>query len=264
MDDEPLIFDVNIAKDKPNSYHKTREDLGCPFCQVATLTDIYERQGEMIWLRNKFPTLQATVQTVLIESSDHNGDITTYTASHNRELMHFALKCYRQMVASEQFKSVLWYKNFGPNSSGSLTHPHMQLVGLKKQDGYRHLQPDNYKGISLFNNHRVEVNVATHPVHGYVELNFNLLATSGVDCWADWIQSGAKYLLNVLSSGRCDSYNLFFYPLEQGGTCAKLIARFPASAYFVGYKLSQVDDEKKLNEEAKRFKQFFANGSKLV
>ncbi|MBA1392510.1 DUF4931 domain-containing protein [Lactobacillus sp. XV13L] len=262
MEDEPLIFDVNIAKDKPNSYRETAGGSECPFCRVDDLNAIYRRQGGMIWLRNKFPTLRETVQTVLIESSKHDGDIVNYSPEYNRTLMRFALGCFNKMNDSQQFRSVVWYKNFGPHSGGSLTHPHMQIVGLKTQDGYRNIHRANFEGISLFEERGVEVNVATHPVQGYVEVNVNLLAAAGIDLWADWIQSGARYMLNVLAGGRCDSYNLFFYPLPDDGVCAKLIARFTASPYFVGYKLSQVDNKEKLVQEAARLRKFFDNDAR--
>lgn len=263
MENEPLIFDLNIAKDKPNSYRKVRNNSRCPFCVPSELTDIYEQRGEMIWLHNKYPTLVDTVQTVLIETSNHEGDITNYSRESNRELLHFALECFNKMNSMKIFQSVLWYKNFGPQSGGSLVHPHMQLVGLKKQNGYRYVYPNNFTGVSLFRNDSLEVNVSTRPIHGYIELNMNLLAPSGIDLWADWIQKGAQYMLQVLSGGRCDSYNLFFYPRKKGRISAKLISRFFASPYFVGYKLSQVDNMEKLISEAQKFKQFFEDDSRL-
>lgn len=39
------------------------------------------------------------------------------------------------------------------------------------------------------------------------------------------------------------------------------ITRFEAPPYFVGYKLSQVNDEITLDKEARRFREFFDNGS---
>lgn len=258
MENDPLIFDVNIAKEKPNSYRKTKNKSGCPFCAPDELSNIYDRNGDMIWLRNKYSTLRDTVQTVLIESSDHQGDITTYSTKQNRALMRFSLACFNKMRKQEEFRSTLWYKNFGPQSGGSLIHPHMQIVGLKKQDGYHYLSEKNFNGVTLFNQENVEVNIARFPVQGYIEININLLNSAGIDLWADWIQCGAKYMLTVLSNGRCDSYNLFFYPRKNNVICAKLIARFAAPPYFVGYKLSQVDNEEKLQDEAQKLRQFFA------
>lgn len=264
MNNDPIVFQLNAAKDKPQSYRKTKKKKNvCPFCDVETLTDIYKRQGDMIWLHNKYPTLRDTIQTVLIESHDHNGDISIYTREHNRKLMKFALSCFETMNDSNDYRSVLWYKNFGPHSGGSLSHPHMQIVGFKHENGYKYIQPDNFEGESLFKSKNVEVNIAKHPVQGYTELNINLLNKNDLNLWADWIQSGSKYMLNIMYDGRCDSYNLFFYPRKDGGICAKFITRFEAPPYFVGYKLSQVNDGIALDKEARRFRKFFDNGSKL-
>ncbi len=257
MENDPLVFDVNIAKEKPNSYRKVKNQADCPFCEVDQLSNIYRQKGDMIWLRNKYPTLRDTLQTVLIESSDHQGDLTTYSQQQNRELLRFSLECFNLLRSEGKYRSILWYKNFGPQSGGSLVHPHMQIVGLKKQDGYHYVSERNFQGITLFDDRNVEVNIAQYPIQGYVEFNVNLHNNQGLDVWADWIQTCAKYLLNVLSNGRCDSYNLFFYPRQKEAICAKLIARFSASPYFVGYKLSQVDNDEKLVIEAEQLKQFY-------
>lgn len=263
MKNDPLVFELSAAKNKPQSYRKNVKPQKkiCPFCDVEHLTNIYCQEGEMIWLKNKFPTLRDTLQTVLIESSDHHGDLSTYSKEYNRKLMKFALSCYRQMAQESDFKSVLWYKNYGPHSGGSLIHPHMQIVGLKNEDGYKYLHPNNFEGIPVFQNEEVAVNIATHPIQGYTELNINLLGRK-TDLWSDWIRSAAIYMLNVMYQGRCDSYNLFFYPREEG-FCAKFITRFNAPPYFVGYKLSQVNDKQTLINEAQRFKRFFEQDSRI-
>ena len=177
--------------------------------------------------------------------------------------MRFSLDCFDQMNQDTNYESVVWYKNYGPHSGGSLIHPHMQIVGFKHEDGYKYIHPNNFEGKTLFDEDGVEVNIAEHPVRGYTELNINLIDRIDVDLWADWLQSGAKYLLNVMYNGRCDSYNLFFYPRNDGGICAKFITRFEAPPYFVGYKLSQVNDEITLDKEAHRFRKFYDEGSKV-
>lgn len=265
MLNDPLVFELSVAKDKPQSYRKKSDPKKriCPFCDVDNLTDVYRSEGEMIWLHNKYPTLRDTTQTVLIESRDHHGDISTYSQKYTRKLMKFALNCFEEVNESGKYKSVLWYKNFGPLSGGSLIHPHMQIVGLDHEDGYKYIHENNFDGERVLKNEQVEVNVAKHPVQGYTELNINLLNKKKTDLWADWLHSAARYMLNIMYDGRCNSYNLFFYPRPDGGICAKYITRFAAPPYFVGYKLSQVNDEQTLKMEAERFRKFFDNGSKL-
>lgn len=109
MNNDPLVFQMNIAKGRPQSYRKDKKRV-CPFCDVANLTDIYQKKGDMIWLHNKYPTLRDTNQTVLIESSDHHRDISTYTKEHNRQLMRFSLACFEKMAASKDYQSVVWYE----------------------------------------------------------------------------------------------------------------------------------------------------------
>ena len=59
MTNDPLVFQMSIAKGKPQSYRKDKIAV-CPFCDVENLTDIYAKEDDMIWLKNKFPTLRDT------------------------------------------------------------------------------------------------------------------------------------------------------------------------------------------------------------
>lgn len=107
----------------------------------------------------------------------------------------------------------------------------------------------------MFSTNEVEVNFSTHPVQGFQELNINLLKRSAIKLWSEWIQYGVRYTLEEMYNGRCDSYNLFFYPNE-GGICCKIIPRFYAPPYFVGYKLSECNDDLTLRKEVKRLLKF--------
>lgn len=264
MDDDPLIYTYAIGKRKPYDYdfgnRQSYQHSGCPFCDVDQLTHVFASEGECIWLKNRYPTLKDTAQTILIESSDHQGDISTYTREDNRHLLRFALHCFHQMLYSQQYQSVLWYKNFGPKSDGSLTHPHMQLVGLYHKDGYRAVGRANFIGFPVVERGRVEMNLSATPVQGYQEVNVVTWDNQNLATWADLIQKGTQYMRSVLSHG-VDSYNLFFYPIDGGsGTCCKIIPRFYASPYFVGYKISQVDDAATLKWEAMRLRGFVTSG----
>ena len=79
-----LVFDTHQAQGKPDD---NRRPTGyCPFCDTASLTDVIRRDGDRIWLVNKFRTLRDTMQTIIIESSDHHGDISTYPREQNRAI----------------------------------------------------------------------------------------------------------------------------------------------------------------------------------
>ena len=256
-----LVFDVMQAKGKPDD--NRRPGTACPFCDVDGLTGILKREADRIWLKNKFCTLRDTEQTVLIESSDHDADIATYPSSQLHAVMCFALGCWEEMISSGRFKSVLMYKNMGPLSGGSLTHPHMQIVGLVHADGYAALDACNFEGIDVWHAGRVSVNISTEPIMGFFEINISApqgIASHGdtadredVDRFADAVQAAVRYVLHEHHGGKATSYNLFFYHVG-GRTVAKVLPRWVVSPYFVGYRLSQVNAETTLDADAARLR----------
>ena len=164
-----LVFDVQQANGKPDD--NRRPGIACPFCDTEGLANIIQRDGDCIWLENKFKTLRATRQTVLIESANHDADLVTYEPDELHHVMRFALGCWQQMIDSQQYRSVLMYKNKGPLSGGSLVHPHMQIVGLEQEDGYAALTSANFEGIDVWHQGRISVNISTEPIMGFFEVN---------------------------------------------------------------------------------------------
>lgn len=256
-----LVFDVKQAAGKPDD--NRRPGTSCPFCDVAGLENVIRRDGDIIWLENKFRTLRGTRQTVLIESAVHDADIATYRPEEFRRIMRFALGCWQEMTDSGAFRSVLMYRNHGPLSGGSLIHPHMQIVGLERTDGYAALGPQNFEGIDVWSRGRVAVNISTEPIMGFFEVNVS--APQGVaaevdardredaDRFADAVQEVVRYILGEHHGGRADSYNLFFYHMG-GRTIAKALPRWVVSPYFVGYRLAQVNAETTLDTDAARLR----------
>lgn len=254
-----LVFDVMQAKGKPDD--NRRPGTSCPFCDVEGLQNIIRRDGDCIWLENKFRTLRHTMQTVLIESADHDADLTTYEIDELHHVMRFALSCWEQMIADERYKSVLMYKNMGPLSGGSLTHPHMQIVGLEQEDGYAALGPQHFAGTSVWSRGRVEVTISNEPIMGFFEVNVSCpqgLAQSedaddarDADRFAEALQAVVRYILNEHHGGRASSYNVFFYHMD-GKTIAKALPRWVVSPYFVGYRLAQCNAETTLAHDAER------------
>lgn len=256
-----LVFDVQRASGKPDD--NRRPGTACPFCDTERLANIIQRDGDCIWLENKFKTLRATRQTVLIESSDHDADLVTYAPDELHHVMRFALSCWQQMIDSQQYRSVLMYKNKGPLSGGSLAHPHMQIVGVEQEDGYAALTSANFEGIDVWQRGRVAVNISTEPIMGFFEANVS--APQGIaasddahdqaeaDLFADAIQVALRYILHEHHGGRAESYNLFFYHMD-GRTIAKALPRWVVSPYFVGYRLAQVNAETTLDIDAERLR----------
>ena len=256
-----LVFDVMQAKGKPDDNRRPGTD--CPFCDVDGLTGILKREDDRIWLMNKFNTLRDTEQTVLIETADHDADIATYEPAQLHAVMRFALGCWQEMIASGRFKSVLMYKNMGPLSGGSLTHPHMQIVGLVHEDGYAALDERNFEGIDVWDKGRVRVTISTEPIMGFFEINVS--APQGIashddardrndtDLFADAVQTAVRYVLNEHHGGKATSYNLFFYHVGNR-TVAKVLPRWVVSPYYVGYRLPQVNAETTLDTDAMRLR----------
>lgn len=233
-----LIFLPLAANGKPQ--HLGSEKAGCPFCDYAEEDNILRKEGNHLWVLNKYQTLRDTFQTIIIEHPDHNKDISTYTIEENRKLFAFAFDCWAKTKADPQFKSVLFYKNHGPLSGGSLKHPHMQIVGLKEIDGEAQIQSENFEGITVLSEKNVEINFSSMPVMGFLEINLlvDVKAVDAINCLADYVQKTVKYILNTYHHGRCESYNLFLFERE-GKYIVKLTPRFIVSPYFVGYKLTQ-------------------------
>lgn len=240
-----LVFQSQIAKNKPETIRHPHN--ACPFCDTEALTDIIEQRGDMIWLMNKFPTLAKTTQTVLIESHRHDGDFSNYSATESRDIIRFALAAWQQLLSDPRYQSVLMYKNFGPLSGGSLTHPHLQIVGLEEVDGYENIGPENFTGPTVIASDHCCVTLSDQPVLGFVEANILIDSVAASDKMADAIRVLTHYFLTDYNRGRCHSYNLFFYRQKAHLIC-KVVPRYPTSPYAIGYKLVQVNNDARVAE----------------
>lgn len=250
--DNPLIFNMEINKNKYANLAVAQKT--CPFCDTENLTAILDQQNNKIWLKNKFPTIENSLMTVIIESDKHLGDISTYSVEENRQVFRFAFECWQKLLNDPLYQSVLMFKNFGPHSGGTLRHPHMQIVGLEDADGYEHISPENFEGVAIKEN-SVDITISTRPIMGFVEFNVIISDLEYIDHLADKVQIITRYLLEEYMNGRCDSYNLFFYKLpENHHYICKIVPRFITSPYFIGYKMPQVNKNNRLEEIAKEIK----------
>ncbi|MDR2977031.1 MAG: DUF4931 domain-containing protein [Streptococcaceae bacterium] len=245
---DPLIFNAGVNRIKYSKNGSSNDN--CPFCDKSQQANIHKVQDDMVWLDNKFMTIENSQMTVLIESAEHLGDVTTYSRKKNRELFRFAFACWQETMDSGKFDSVLMFKNFGPMSGGSLRHPHMQIVGLTCNDGYEDVTAENFSGINVLKNDRIEISLSDHPIMGLAETNISqncVMSADDEDLFADAVQNTAKYYMNDFMNGRCDSYNLFFYKID-GRTICKVVPRFLTSPYFIGYKIPQIFTNERMQE----------------
>lgn len=234
-----LYFTSQIGKQKPVTV--TNKTASCPFCNVAELENIIDQEDSIILLKNKYPTLQNTLQTVLIETDECKSELSEYSREHLHKVMRFAVRHWFELETSGEFTSVIFYKNHGPLSGGTIRHPHMQIVGLKDVDYKDTIKLENFKGVTIYRDKSLDFNISTRPIMGFREMNVNLYDGKEINRMADFIQAAVQYLL-YHASYRCESYNLFFYHMEDTISC-KIIPRFAVSPLFVGYVIPQVSDD---------------------
>jgi len=233
-----LHFNHAIARTKPNSVHR---QSACPFCDRESLTGILDTRDTMILLKNKYPVLKDAYQTVLIETDQCDSELSEYPLPHLCNLISFGVEKWLDMEASGHYRSVIFFKNHGPLSGGSIRHPHMQIVGLDNVDYRENLRDEYFDGTEIDFTNGVSFNLSTKPMIGFTEFNVIIDDLDRLDAAARYIQITAHYLLNHFNGKGCDSYNLFFYHWKEK-IMVKVVPRYPTTPLFVGYGLRQVSN----------------------
>lgn len=230
-----FIFDIGKRK-----FTSQGSENRCPFCNREELSEILDERGSILLVKNKYQTLADTFQTVLVETDDCSADITTYDTDHLRRVIAFGTDHWLKMEESGEYESVVFYKNHGPLSGGTITHAHMQIVGLKNIDYRQDLDDEMFEGIEICREGDCLVNVSTRPKACSVEFNI-VTAPRHDEFMADNIQKLVKYLLTCI---KCTSYNLFFYEWN-GSIICKVVPRFVTSPFLVGYSIAQTSNRLK-------------------
>jgi len=231
-----LIFDSHIGSNKPENI--INKDAMCPFCCREQLADIIEREGSILLIKNKYPVLLNTLQTILIETDECSSELSTYPKEHLYKVIRFGITKWQEMIDSGEYASVIFYKNYGPCSGGTIRHPHMQIVGLYDVDYTENISVEHFEGEIIDKRDGIELNLAKQPNNGFFEFNIRLAHLQQIDQMADYIQIVTHYLLHHFHKG-CNSYNLFFYQIE-GEIMVKVIPRFIVSPLVVGYSIPYV------------------------
>ena len=235
---EPLLFSTIVGNEKMNSMNSP--GASCPFCNREELSDIIAQDGPLLLLKNKYPVLQDTFQTVLIETHDCSSELSLYSKEHLYRVIRFGVKNWLAMEKSGEFNSVIFFKNHGPFSGGTLEHPHMQIIGLKNFDYKKNVLPENFQGIAINRGPGSEFNLSTMPRIGFYEFNAILYDMDHINRLADYIQAAAHYIMHHYNR-RCSSYNIFFYHFNDA-IKVKIVPRFITSPLFVGYSIPQITD----------------------
>ncbi|MFA6849181.1 MAG: DUF4931 domain-containing protein [Selenomonadaceae bacterium] len=226
-------FDITLGQKKPENIINQTAD--CPFCHREQLTNIIDTDGELLLLQNKYNVLKDAYQTVLIESTSCDKDIPDYSKEHMHALIRFGIRHWLDMISSGLYESVLFFKNHGPLSGGTIRHPHMQIIGFKTLDSQLMYNPQEFYGLPIDKKDFVEFNISTIPRIGFGELNVVASDNSQIDTIADYIQIAVDYLMHHFNK-HCKSYNLFFY-LVDNRICVKILPRFATSPLFIGYNI---------------------------
>lgn len=236
MENKHLHFNTAIGVKKPENYRN--KEQACPFCAREELTDLIEIDGPIILLKNKYPVLQHAYQTVLIETDDCHAELSTYPIEHLHRLIRFGLKHWLEMEQSGRYQSVIFFKNHGPLSGGTISHPHMQIIGLNDIDYKEKVEPEMFEGIVLAEEDGVSFTLSTKPRVGFYEFNVEMDDFGYKERFSEYLQTAVHYILNHFPF-RASSYNVFFHHINKK-IYAKVVPRFVTTPLYIGYGLPQV------------------------
>ena len=228
-----IKFNTDIGRTKPENL--VHAEAACPFCDVEHLTNIIETDGDIIFLKNKYNVIEGADQFVLIEGRECKSDMPAYSKEKMRRVIKMGVRQWKNLLASGKYAEVLFFKNYGVMSGGTIRHPHMQLVGFPKLNSDLLFDEAELRGIVIAERDGVEFNISNCPRVGFGELNFVVEAGGSLDTLADFIQVAVHYAMNHLGR-KITSYNIFFYRRAEK-IFAKVMPRYATSPYFVGYNI---------------------------
>ena len=226
-------FNTDIGRTKPENL--VHAEAACPFCDVANLSGIIDTDDDIIFLRNKYNVIEGADQFVLIEGRDCHADMPAYSTEKMRRVIRMGIRHWEKLLASGKYEEVLFFKNYGVMSGGTIRHPHMQLVGFPALKSELLFDEAELRGIFIAGRDGVELNISNCPRVGFGELNIVVERGGNLDTLADFVQVAVSYVTKFFSK-HGTSYNIFFYRRD-GKIFAKVMPRYATSPYFVGYNI---------------------------
>ncbi|MFL6559089.1 MAG: DUF4931 domain-containing protein [Bacillus sp. (in: firmicutes)] len=236
MENSHLHFNTSIGVQKPENIRN--KDQACPFCERDQLTNLIAVDGPIILLKNKYPVLENAYQTVLIETDDCHAELSTYTKEHLHRLMRFGIKHWLEMEETGAYRSVIFFKNHGPLSGGTLAHPHMQIIGLHDINYKEKAAHEMFEGIVIDEAEEVRFTLSTKPRVGFYEFNIEMKDSEYQEKFSEYLQMAVDYILNHFPF-KATSYNLFFHHIDNK-IYVKVVSRFVTTPLFIGYGIPQV------------------------
>lgn len=147
---------VALSKDRskrPFDYHRTpvlpKSGTICPFCpghESLTPPELlsYPAADGKGWrlrvFRNKYPAIEA--HEVIVESAEHRNSFGDLPESAAVDLLAAARDRMLCLKQDPEIEYVQVFKNNGPGSGASLSHPHSQLMALPMVPGQVQLELD--------------------------------------------------------------------------------------------------------------------------
>lgn len=252
---KPIVFNIDMNRHKPETIR--HKNAPCPFCERSKLKNILDTQGNIIWLMNKYPVLEDTWQTVIIESDNCQGEFSSMPTSEVAEILEFSITRWQRVISGNNFKSVALYKNFGPNSGGSIRHPHSQIIGFEKTNYCNCITPEYFEGSIIAEYENMQFTLSKTPFIGFLEYNCILEQPFDFHNLAEGIQLILQFLFSAFSS--LNSYNIYFYNLKDNRIYVKIIPRFITSPLFLGYGITQIVPDLAYDKMVEQIKQFIKN-----
>ncbi|WP_336770061.1 DUF4931 domain-containing protein [Bacillus bombysepticus] len=227
-----IACNMGMAKTKPNTY---REEIKCPFCDFEALEKedrVVERRGDMLLLRNKFPVFENTDAYVLVESSSCEEHFHTMSKEKLVDLVRFATDSWESAQSNPVYQSVILFKNFGPNSAGSIKHSHMQVICFKDNIS-QELESIHTEGVEVSSFGEAKLILSEHPLNEGYEV---YAIGENIDEISVLAQSAAKYFANDFPT---KSYNLTFHQLNNKNVI-RITPCVKHTPLFLGFRISQV------------------------
>lgn len=244
---------TKMTKAKPNNY--LNKDYHCPFCDRETLLKedrIIRETEDFLIVENKYPVFDKAFSTIVIEHKSCGEHIGTYSINYLTRLLQFSLDYYEELLESGKFASIIFFKNNGLMASGSIEHPHMQIIGLHNTTYQENLRKSDFEGIPILSNDIIDWNLSTKPRSEFHEINIILHKKDRLDSLAVPLQKSVNYTLEVLNP-KYKSYNLAFY-VEKDNIKVKIFPRRPVTVTLLGYGIHQIPDN--LREIAEQMRKY--------
>ena len=213
----------------------------------------------IILLKNKYPVLENAYQTVLIETDDCHGELSTYSKEHLHRLMSLASSIGLSYGGN-------WTLSIGDFFQKSWTiirryasaHPHMQIIGLDDIDYKENVTHEMFEGIVIEEKDGSSVYAFDKTdVLAFMNLILKWMILAIRKRFRSYLQMAVHYILNHFPF-KATSYNLFFHHIDNK-IYAKVVSRFVTTPLYIGYGIPQVPNNLEwMAMELKRI--YFNNG----